>query len=142
MRILNILLVGIALYCLNSCAEKNPMVGQWKADDIDVKSLKAMVPAEEWSNFESEVKMNFKKSKFSLTFQEDSKMIVETELPGSKKMDIQKGTWSLSKDKKTLKAKVDKITIEYTVVENTDEKLVLKMSDKTAMPGVIYSFKH
>lgn len=129
MKFLNLILVAFVLTLTVSCGEKNPILGEWKLDGVNIEKAIKNVPDETKEFARSIMTSAFDqvKGKMKLNFTEDGKYKLESPLMDGR-LNIDNGTYTVSKDKKQLITLVKGRTEKITIVENTEARLVLGMS--------------
>ena len=124
-RLFSVFLLVLFLY---SCNGGNEIIGNWKLDGVNVEKAVASVPDDNKDFARKMINSAFEqlKGKLKLTFAKDGKFKIST--PDQEgKINIQNGTWSLSKDAKKLTTIVDEKNETIGVVEITSNRLVLSM---------------
>jgi outer membrane lipoprotein-sorting protein len=129
MKFLNLLFVAFVTLTLVSCGERNPIVGNWKLDGVNVEKAIANFPDDQKDFARKMMSSAFDqvKGKMKLSFEKDGKFKVESPAQDGK-VNTENGSWSLSADKKKLTTKVSGKEETISIIEMTDSRLVLGMS--------------
>ena len=120
-----IALLGLLFSC-GGDVEKQ-IVGEWTVEEVSVENLEEVVEAykeyagelteEEVDEFKQELveNMTSQMNGSKIVFKEDKTIIID---------EGEEGKWSLSEDKKIIKAVNDNVTLEFNIEKINDETLI------------------
>jgi Lipocalin-like domain len=120
----------IALSLLSACSS-DPLIGKWSLSDINYDAVIKTLPADKQVSAREEIARNKKEivGKNILEFLKDGKAVSTQPAQGDmSKLESKKGTWKLSKDKKSIELKLEgePQATSLKIVKNTSKELVLE----------------